>query len=316
MSYDITSIPDWVTNLYNQGNTKELLAQAIEAIKNGKIDEAFKVLGGVPGFITITDTFTGVGVAELPIAANMEDLADSLIPDIDDIDSVDSLIEFLEKLAAKYEESAYVELFKGLNLSSYIPVSSITATLEKIPLLGTALSNSFKNTIASLEDFSLIDLIKNDNVKGLLQAVETFSDYLGGMNIIDFDLIRTKLIEIVGNLEGSVGDSLVGSAEQTTIALAKAAAESAARENVVANFNAANKAIKQEFEDGVFGLAMRVVNSDVATETFEKLGITSVQEAFNSLFETAVLVAQYDILDLLKTKIDSSEAEKLAPVWE
>jgi predicted nucleic acid-binding Zn-ribbon protein len=316
MSYDITSIPDWVTNLYNQGNTKELLAQAIEAIKNGKIDEAFKVLGGVPGFITITDTFTGVGVAELPIAANMEDLADSLIPDIDDIDSVDSLIEFLEKLAAKYEESAYVELFKGLNLSSYIPVSSITATLEKIPLLGTALSNSFKNTIASLEDFSLIDLIKNDNVKGLLEAVDTFSDYLGGMDLIDFDLIRTKLIEIVGNLEGSVGDSLVGSAEQTTIALAKAAAESAARENVVANFNAANKAIKQEFEDGVFGLAMRVVNSDVATETFEKLGITSVQEAFNSLFETAVLVAQYDILDLLKTKIDSSEAEKLAPVWE
>lgn len=316
MSYDITSIPDWVTNLYNQGNTKELLAQAIEAIKNGKIDEAFKVLGGVPGFITITDTFTGVGVAELPIAANMEDLADSLIPDIDDIDSVDGLIEFLEKLAAKYEESAYVELFKGLNLSSYIPVSSIAATLEKIPFLGSALANSFKNTVASLEDFSIVDLLKNDTVKGLLQAVETFSDYLGGMNIIDFDLIRTKLIELVGNLEGSVGDSLVGSAEQTTIALAKAAAESAARENVVANFNAANKAIKQEFEDGVFGLAKRVVNSDVATETFEKLGITSVQEAFNSLFETAVLVAQYDILDLLKTKIDSSEAEKLAPVWE
>ena len=316
MSYDITSIPDWVTNLYNQGNTKELLEQAIAAIQEGKLEQAFEILGGVPGFVTVTTTFNGVGTAELPIAADMEDLADSLIPEISDITTVDGLIAFLEKLEAKYEESAYVQLFESLNLASYIPVSTITATLEKIPLLGTSLSNSFKNTMEKLQDFSIIDILKNDTVKGLLEGLETFSNYLGDINIIDFDKIRANLIEIVGQLEGGLSDSVVGGAEEATILLAEAEAKAAARENVVANFNAANKQIAQEFEDGVFGLAKRVVNSDVATEIFVKLDIVSVQESFNSLFNTAVLVAQYDILDLLNIKVDSCTTEKLDPVWE
>ncbi|MBR4882938.1 MAG: hypothetical protein IKU18_03570, partial [Bacteroidales bacterium] len=231
MSYDITSIPDWVTNLYNQGNTKELLEQAIAAIQEGKLEQAFELLGGVPGFVTVTDTFTGVGVAELPIAADMEDLADSLIPEISDITTVDGLIAFLEKLEARYEESAYVDLFESLNLLSYVPVSTITAALEKFGVLGTALSNSFKNTIEKLQDFSLIDLIKNDTVKGLLEGLETFSQWLGDINIIDFDKIRASLIEIVGKLEGGLSDSVVGGAEEATILLAEVEAKSAAREN-------------------------------------------------------------------------------------
>ena len=309
-AFEVAAIADWATELKNQPNTIELLKCALASLKEGNLAAAVETLGGVPGFVTYTKTFTASATAKVKIAESAAEVVDSLLPEIDQIESFADLRAFLAKYIEKYGESAYAELLEDIKISDYIPVSTISSLLSNIPVLGDIFAAGFESAVEGLEGFDMLDLLNNDTVIGILETADSFASNIN-LPALDFAKIKAKLVEIVAGIEGDSFAGLAQSAEEAAAMSAKLNASVAAHEACVAEFNAANAEIAENFENGVWGKAKQVVNHEITVKVFEKLELMEVHNVLVELFDTALLLAQYDRTDLINIKVTCGDAVKV-----
>lgn len=309
-AFEVAAIADWAKALKDQPNTIELLKDALASLKEGNITAAVETLGGVPGFVKYTKTFTGVATAKVKIAESAAEVVDSLLPEIDKIESFADLRAFLAKYMEKYGESAYAELLEDIKISDYIPVSTISSLLSNFPLLGDFFAAGFESAVESLEGFDMLDLLNNDTVIGILETADSFASNIN-LPALDFAKIKAKLVEIVAGIEGDSFAGLAQSAEEAAAMSAKLNASVAAHEACVAEFNAANDQIAENFENGVWGKAKNLVNNEVVANLFEKANLTDVHDALVQVFDYALVLAQYDRTDLINIKVTCGDAVKV-----
>ena len=309
-AFEVAAIPTWAQNLKDQPNTIELLKEALCSLKEGKITAAVETLGGVPGFVKYTKTFTASATAKVKIAESAAEVVDSLLPEIDQIESFADLRAFLAKYIEKYGESAYAELLEDIKISDYIPVSTISSLLSNIPVLGDIFAAGFESAVEGLEGFDMLDLLNNDTVIGILETADSFASNIN-LPALDFAKIKAKLVEIVAGIEGDSFAGLAQSAEEAAAISAKLNASVAAHEACVAEFNAANAEIAENFENGVWGKAKQVVNHEITVKVFEKLELMEVRNVLVELFDTALLLAQYDRTALINIKVTCGDAVKV-----
>lgn len=301
LTFELTEevLREWAQDIKDQPNTTELVADAVTAILDGNYLTAFNYLGGVPGFKTITTTFTGKGEAKVKVLDSFDATEDSLVPDVEAITSVSDLVAVINKIGLKYDETVYSQIFSEINIVDYIPATTISYYLEKVPILGSSLVAEFEK---ALEDFkaldgtSLLNLLQNDMVAMGLDLVFSYVSNIEE----DYDpytKMKNKLLDIVKNLEGA--GSLATNPEEYAAYSAVADAKKMARDAVNAAFNAANDAIKENLENGPWGIAKKVLESDLADKVCEEFEITEEQNTILLALDTILYKAQYDSLDLL-----------------
>ena len=238
-----------------------------------KMEEAYELLNGVPGFLYKYRTFTGTGEATVKV---------ELLPEISSIAELKSVLELIEETYPQADLSNITT-----KLDQFIPES----------LRGNALVEAI---LERLYGFKLSDILENETIVNLLETATSILEEVG-LNVLDYSMLNDYLSEI---LESIVGENNYGEAAAELAAKAKARAVAEAM--ILEGVEAANQEIVANIQNGVWGKVFNFLNIDLDLENetvikiLEKLEIKEYVEQVAALLEEVAGKAQ----DLVKYSYD------------
>ena len=285
VAFEISDIEAWARSLKDAPNTTEILMDALVALMDQNYYEAYQLVGGVPGFVKKYNTFTGVGTASVKVEETVSGTINSLIPELNLVDSIEDLKLAILKMEAKFEDSAVSKLNAEL-LAKFIP------NINSIP--GIAL------IIDWLLDFRLSNFLDTKVVDATLKGIEKY---------VDFESLRAKLVEIATGLELDSDIETEATAEAIAEAGAKSKAESEASLALLANIEAANETIRNNFMEGTWGKLYSVIDNEITEAVFEKLQITDTYITLMSIAEYALSYVDWDY-NVLEFEIVETSCER------
>ena len=290
LAFEVKDIYVWAKALKDEPNTIEILKEVKDILvkigeiakseeselqKNYLITEeakkAYVLLNGVPGFVKKYTTFNGTGYSKVRV---------EYIPQITTIAELKAVIEMLEEQYAADIMGNFTE-----SIVNFLPES---------------LQNNFVFAwiIDALRGFQISDILENDTIVNLLEAVQSY---------IDFERINTYLN---GILENYLGQNKYG--EEAAKLAVEAQARAEAEQEIKAAFETANENLMANFQNGIWGKLYNFINVDLNVEEneivakiLEHFQLTETVAAFEEMVESFIDYGE----SLVKYSYDSDAIE-------
>ena len=104
---------------------------------------------------------------------------------------------------------------------------------------------------------------------------------------------QSEIGQAIKNLENAIGEKGWEGKKMVAEADAKIVASAEAIKDLIANYNALNKTVVDEFNNSLFGKLLSIVQTQEAADAFAQLNLTPLHEALKKLPEIATMITKY-----------------------
>ena len=106
-------------------------------------------------------------------------------------------------------------------------------------------------------------------------------------------IAESEIGQAIKNLENAIAEKGWEGKKMVAEADAKVVASAEAIKDLIANYNALNQAVVDEFNDSIFGKVLSIIVSQEAEQAFAELGLTELHTALKQLPEIATMIIKY-----------------------
>ena len=106
-------------------------------------------------------------------------------------------------------------------------------------------------------------------------------------------IAESEIGQAIKDLENAIAEKGWEGKKMVAEADAKVVASAEAIKDLIANYNALNQAVVDEFNDSIFGKVLSIIVSQEAEQAFAELGLTELHTALKQLPEIATMITKY-----------------------
>ena len=106
-------------------------------------------------------------------------------------------------------------------------------------------------------------------------------------------IAESEVGQAIKDLENAIAEKGWEGKKMVAEADAKVVASAEAIKDLIANYNALNQAVVDEFNDSIFGKVLSIIVSQEAEQAFAELGLTELHTALKQLPEIATMITKY-----------------------
>jgi hypothetical protein len=106
-------------------------------------------------------------------------------------------------------------------------------------------------------------------------------------------IAESEVGQAIKDLENAIAEKGWEGKKMVAEADAKVVASAEAIKDLIANYNALNQAVVDEFNDSIFGKVLSIIVSQEAEQAFAELGLTELHTALKQLPEIATMIIKY-----------------------
>ena len=104
---------------------------------------------------------------------------------------------------------------------------------------------------------------------------------------------QSEIGQAIKNLENAIGEQGWEGKKMVAETDAKVVASAEAIKDLIANYNALNKTVVDEFNNSLFGKLLSIIQTQEAADAFAQLNLTPLYEALKQLPEIATMITKY-----------------------
>lgn len=158
---DCNYLKQWAENLKAQENIEDVLTDAIYAFAAMDLDEAYEILGGIPGFERQVETVPGSARFIKKVDHELTDYITSFIESLKQVNSVHSLLEWIQGVENVYKYTGIkAEFLNALgNLEQY--EDNLNAYLDNLgnDVISKLLKSAIKSAWDRVKSFSVTEFL-------------------------------------------------------------------------------------------------------------------------------------------------------------
>lgn len=137
---------------------------------------------------------------------------------------------------------------------------------------------------SALDDaLALVDSIREKIDQYTEELFQKAKDYIA----------ESEVGQAIKNLENAIAEKGWEGKKMVAETDAKVVASAEAIKDLIANYNALNQAVVDEFNDSMFGKVLSIIVSQEAEQAFAELGLTELHTALKQLPEIATMITKY-----------------------
>lgn len=106
-------------------------------------------------------------------------------------------------------------------------------------------------------------------------------------------IAESEIGQAIKNLENAIGEKGWEGKKMVAETDAKVVASAEAIKDLIANYNALNKTVVDEFNNSLFGKLLSIIQTQEAADAFAQLNLTPLYEALKQLPEIATMITKY-----------------------
>ena len=190
----------------------------------------------------------------------------------------------LEDLKAKA-----AELQAELDALKAEGANALTIALKKAAVETAQLAVSAGEVVVSEWEEKLDAAL--DVVEGIRERIEEYTEELFE-KAKDY-IAESEVGQAIKNLENAIGEKGWEGKKMVAEADAKVVASAEAIKDLIANYNALNKTVVDEFNNSLFGKLLSIIQTQEAADAFAQLNLTPLYEALKQLPEIATMITKY-----------------------
>lgn len=130
-----------------------------------------------------------------------------------------------------------------------------------------------------------------DVVEGIRERIEEYTEELFE-KAKDY-IAESEVGQAIKDLENAIGEKGWEGKKMVAETDAKIVASAEAIKDLIANYNALNQTVVDEFNNSLFGKLLSIVQTQEAADAFAELNLTALHEALKQLPEIATMITKY-----------------------
>jgi hypothetical protein len=147
--------------------------------------------------------------------------------------------------------------------------------------LGEELVSKWESALA--DALAVVDSIREKIDQYTEELFQKAKDYIA----------ESEVGQAIKDLENAIAEKGWEGKKMVAEADAKVVASAEAIKDLIANYNALNEAVVDEFNDSIFGKLLSIIVSQEAEQAFAELGLTELHTALKQLPEIATMIIKY-----------------------